>query len=633
MCLRCLKSSSHPGAKVECVYTPAPLALVFDYEASLEERRRIRFFVDRTIPSIEVFNSADREFWTELVVKGAAGGVGGSLRCAVLSIEAYHESLLLTSSGNGSERQDGDDEMRQRERERNLRYAQLQYSKAIKSAAAAKYDNHAFGLGELLALSIAMRSIEVFRNQLDNAYMHLSAGRAVLDEAVQSNMHSELIRGLLKPMMQRLEFKSLPVSTITNGDIAGGAGAEEDGIERDAAASIERAREKGHAILSLVCHGIQQTASSPESRNRFIDRLFSIIGKWYKEVLAVTKRLPKHGPAMESAIYAKIQFWLLMAALRIRDARDESAYDTLGTAFEKMISLCEECAEVSQRQASAAVSNSADPKANDEPESPPPIKLSLGAELVATAFFVGTCFRDSGIRRRALRFLGSEKRREPRWYSPHAAAILEWAIREEEGGIDRNNPNGEEDSTDRFKSSAEGERLPSRIRLGSLSYYHDLTATPLDANDPALSFEMPTWICIEYAHILDSSRPSERKQHWIHVPENSSSEHNTTQHFSEKPDSPMALAFQVEEPLMPSTAAMIVLARRSGEENGGGRRYSCDAVLSNGQTQAQSHAGEQTAGKQCAFVGDTGERDDRDGLKGLPMLCSIRNLAPEKLAM
>ena len=138
-CRRCTK------AGLSCAGYAAPQAILFDYEASVEERRRIHFFTEHTIPSIEVYNSADREFRTQTIIQ--ASHVGTSLRHALLSIEAYHESLTDTHNSAS-----------------HLQYAQLQYSKAIATAAAAQYQTAGFGLGELLVLSIALRSIEVFRN-------------------------------------------------------------------------------------------------------------------------------------------------------------------------------------------------------------------------------------------------------------------------------------------------------------------------------------------------------------------------------------------------------------------------------------------------------------------------------------
>ena len=296
-----------------------------------------------------------------------------------------------------------------------------------------------------------------------------------MDAAAQSNIHSDLIDTLLRPIMQRLEYKSMPFSIITNGDIAEGEG------------SIEREREKGHAILSMICHGIVQNATIASRRHAFLRQVLPVCGTWYREVISVTKRLPNSGPAMESAIHAKIQFFLMMAALRLERADEEMAFDGLRTAFLNLIHLCEEC---------TAAGNEHDLGSGASRSDDSTVKLCIGAELVATAFFVGSYCRDDIIRRRALRFLESSKRREARWYSPHAAAVLAWLIRKEENTNRRPTPS------------------TRRIRLKGLTYFHDLDATSLCHADPALLFEMPTWVRTEYAYV---SAPLDLQEYWINV--------------------------------------------------------------------------------------------------------------------
>ena len=220
----------------------------------------------------------------------------------------------------------------QPDRLKHQRYAQFQYSKAIASAAATCYRSAGIGFGELLLLSIALRSIEVFRNDSLNAFLHVTAGRSVLDAATRSNLNSDLMHSLLWPVMLRLEYKSMPVPTITNEDITAGDG------------DIERARQKGHAIMSLLCHGILQSASSTQKRSQFLVVARPILARWYRDVVTVVQRLPKSGPVTASAIYTRIQFFLTAIALNIGDAQDETAYQGLTPTFRMLISLCDDFA-------------------------------------------------------------------------------------------------------------------------------------------------------------------------------------------------------------------------------------------------------------------------------------------------
>ena len=289
MCLRCQKS------KVICDgYSISPQPMLFDYEASIEERRRMAVLVECTIPSIETCNKADHEFWTRTALQAAHRCT--SLRHALLSVQAYRESL--------SDPKDHSPE--------HLQYAQTQYSAAIRAAAAAQYRSEDVGFGELASLSIVFRCIEVLRNDYDNAAMHLNGGRHVLDTASESNVHSDPITDLLIPIFHRLEFRSMAVSTLVNGDIATSDG------------GIERAREMGHAVLSLISHGVLRKAKSAPSLDSFLACLRLICKQWYQEVCVTTEQLPAAGPATEAAIYCKIQYFLTTIALRAGTAEDDA---------------------------------------------------------------------------------------------------------------------------------------------------------------------------------------------------------------------------------------------------------------------------------------------------------------------
>ncbi len=526
------------------------------------------FCIERTVPSMEVCNGPDREIWTETIIQ--ASYIGGSIRHALLSIQAYHESLMAVQS----------DQLKHR------KYAQFQYSKTIASAAATRYQSAGIGIGELLLLGIILRSIEVFRNDSLNAFLHVTAGRSVLDAAQRSNVTSDLMHSLLRPVMLRLEYKSMPVSTINNEDITAGHG------------GIERARQKGHAIMSLLCHGILQSASSTRKRSQFLVVARWIMARWYRNVVTVTQRLPNSGTVTASAIYTRIQFFLTAIALRIGDAQEETPYQALTPTLRLLICLCDDftAADAQQEQRSAAESQEAT------------VQLSIGVELVATAFFVGSCCHDPIIRGRALRLLKNTRRREARWYSEHAAMILKWLIREEE-------------SSDDLQSLSEP-RGRARVRLKNLQYFHNLGASSFEYCDPAVLFAPPDWIRIEYVY---SSTPLEPQEHWIRTQD--ATEDLLTRDTT-IPANKVLMPFRVDHPLMPSTTAMIVLAHRQGQQTSTSpdtSLFTCDAHNSE-QEGCQSGPA-----KQCSFAWDV--HQDSDHWDKEPQLCSVRNLAPEKRAI
>ena len=134
-CGRCLKS----GLTCQGYHLPQPL--LFDYEASVTERRRFQFFLDYTVPSIEVGNDPDRQFWTQTILQ--ASHTAKYIRHALLAIQAYHESL--TDSQNSLAHQ---------------LYAQEHYLKGLRAATEARDRSD---LAEVLMMSIALRSLEVAR--------------------------------------------------------------------------------------------------------------------------------------------------------------------------------------------------------------------------------------------------------------------------------------------------------------------------------------------------------------------------------------------------------------------------------------------------------------------------------------
>ena len=186
--------------------------------------------------------------------------------------------------------------------------------------------------------------------------------------------------------------------------------------------------------------------------------------------------------------------------------------------------------------------------------------------------------------------------------------ILTWLIREE-------------GASDNLQSLSE---TPGtlRVRLKNLQYFHNLEASSLECRDPAVSFETPAWIRIEYVY---TSTPLDPQEHWIRTQD--ATEDLLTRDTA-IPAHKLLMAFRVDEPLMPSTAAMIVLAHREGQPDSispGKSLFTCDAHNS------ELEGYEPDPEKQCSFAWDVHQNPDRWNLG--PKLCSVRNLAPEKLAM
>ena len=387
ICRHCLKSN------LVCEGYRIPKPLIFDHHASFEERRRLHFFRAQTIPSIEVTVDADREFWTKAVVQ--ASNAGSCIKTPLLAVSAYHESL--TDQKNCSFHQ---------------AFAQRKYVDTIQHVTRLQRGSEEISTSELVALSFILRTLETFRNDDTAAAIHLQASRSILEQAGTEDLESSWVRPVLLPMLYRLEYRSLSSSVLNNGDIAA-----EDG-------GVERAREKGHAIMSWFCHNLARGRSSAKLKP-FRSQAYQTLRKFYSEVDEVSRNREKNGLPMKDILYVKVQWLLVKLTLSTLVFKDEKWNDRATDDFRTLLDLCEECAH--------AIGQTND-HSQDDTLTTSPIQLSLGMELVATVFLAATWCRDPRVRSKALHFLRSSPRREPRWYSWHAAAIVEWVISKEECG-------------------------------------------------------------------------------------------------------------------------------------------------------------------------------------------------------
>ena len=281
---------------------------------------------------------------------------------------------------------------------------------------------------------------------------------------------------------------------------------------------------------------------------------------------------------------AKIQCFVTKIILKMLQPENEAIRDTLTYDFRGLLLLCEQYSSLNTST----------------------LLISCGVELVSTVFFIAANCRDPEIRIRAMSILTKTDRREPKWYSVHAAAILQWLRNVEEG--------------DEIIYCAADVPASRTIILHKLEYFHDLDQGQRRTSDPILGFQTPSWIRVQYTHLTE---PANILHQWINVKQ---SPDIATYGWQPSEDA-IAFAFDVEEPLMPSTAAMILLAYRTGRDQNSQEPKSdlfvCDAFSQD----PASH----DCSKECILVVESlwgpGSRE------APKELCSIRNLAPEKMVM
>ena len=577
LCFRCRRSH------LMCAGYQTIEPLIFDYHASIEERRRTQYFLERTVPSIEVCNDADREFWTTTVLQ--ASHSESFLRAALLSISAYHESLTDHAH-----------------RFNHQRSAQALYVKALILTRTLPQPSDAIEKGTLLMMSILLRSVEVFRNDFQAAAVHLNASRSLLQEIRTASKESMLVQQILHPMLQRLEYQSLPTVVIREGDLP-----TSSAFNKTRRTHAERIRDRGNAAMSWVCHNLATTRLSPVDFDKFRCHAYFTLQRFYVDLQAALWK-DETRMSCQYMLYFKIQWLLVKVALTTLIHEDELITDKSVTDFRALLDLCESWnshdRSWSQQQQKPA-------------DTPPTVQLSIGIELVSTVFLVATKCRDPRIRRRAVRFLRGSPRREQKWWSLHAARMAEWLIGREE--------------LHRPPNCASDVPLSHRIHIRQVEYFHDSQQDDLPPSDPTWSFRTPSWARISYT--LANNR-STRFSQWIQLSHKQQplSEHEQLP----KPGSEnhLKLYFEIIDPIFPSTAAVLAIAYKIGQGKDAADEKSgmlvCDATSSHTSTE-RLHGSEDTQSteKRCVLCWETQPSDHEK----TPTLCSMRCVDPDRLAL
>ena len=528
--------------------------------SSDKDWRRFQFLIECTIPSIEVCSAPEHEFWSRIALQ--AGEHRRCVREALLAIQAYHESILETKSSL-----------------EHLERANSQYVKALRSTVKEQSPLQTSDFGEMLILSVIFRAIEMLRNNYTHAFIHLKASRSMMDEKEASHIHSTSIDDIFTPMISRLEYKSMPLSDL-------GANAYDSEVDHT---DIEPARRKGHALMSWACHvlSLQGPATTKESFESFRALFINLGLRWTEHIDEVIKNQWSAGVQRSYSIYAKLNFFLSKVAFNVMTFSDEQIYDKQTKDFETMIGLCKEYASLKDRLLQDSGFGACQAR---------PVRLAIGVELIATAFLVGEKCREPTIRHSALEFLKSTPRRESSWYSSHAASILDFVRYTEEKGL-------------RVTTSTDIP-ISQRLSLKRIEYFYSGSGPAQYPAKLVVDFQPPAWARIEYVIGGQAGQVQER---WIDL---ASSEDNDRQWASATPPVCARFAYEVQEPFMPSTAAMIILAYRQGLR----RRLD---LSPEGEFECNRSIG--VDGQSCSLEVAEAENASKP--------CSIRSLHLAKLAM
>ena len=168
LCQRCCSSG------LTCEGYQLLAALMFDYSASIEERQRMQYFIERAAPSMEICNGPNHEFWAQIVLQASFSK--RCIRMALLCMSAYHQSLVDHEKSSCHQK-----------------YARSQYLRALRSASQDKYGDDVQAKIELLVISVLFRTIAVFRNDRETSLIHLQHGRFLLRDIQIMKSQSTII--------------------------------------------------------------------------------------------------------------------------------------------------------------------------------------------------------------------------------------------------------------------------------------------------------------------------------------------------------------------------------------------------------------------------------------------------------
>ena len=466
-CLRCIKRG------LTCAGAHAPQPLLFDHHGSWEERRRLQFFTQCSIPVLQYNNQADRDLWTYIMPQASYSR--SAVRHALIAFSSWHQSLV--DPANSADHQV---------------YAQLQYFKALKAAGTATYKDANLGLADMIVMSVALRMVEAIRHDCNAAMVHVEAGRSLLKAARERQVGDHVIDLFAQGSGQELQspitiLQEIPVRDITE--------------VRQAHLQFEQLQ--SWLGLHLARPQVFEVLSMQEQIEDILTKLYNRLGS-----LAAAENSPIH--LRQDTIWLRIRCLLVKMTLQaLPSSRFGQAPAFSTDSLTKLLDLCE--SHVSYDTAS--------------------LLISCGAELNSTVFFIATVCHDMRVRERAISFLQRRKRQEPHWHSHHAALVSQWVLQQEQS-------------------------ILTKLQIQKLSVYHD-DAQRLDLDDAkdrvTISFGNPKWVRVKY-----STTANQEQVHyeWLDLQTGA----------SQKPlrIPSLVLAYELKEPLVPSSVAMLIRAYGSG---------------------------------------------------------------------
>ena len=414
-----------PSLTPEIVKEPSPTP-----EIGVSELRALRFFYQKTAPSLSSYFDAD--FWTYLVMQMSYAEP--AIRHAIIALGALHEQreqevkMLpnLPSVHNVDPRKAPSSEATKPD-DRNNRFALAQYNKAI-GHLSKRLDSNTSVEVALLAC-ILFVCVEFLRGDAQPAISHFTSGMTIALAYFHTNSsHTaaatlERIKEYMLPFFNRIELLSAlfgndpqweyPVKTIE--------------AVPDEFHSMKEARDSIVHLCNLNIRFIRVL------KDRRYDRLIS--PEHYARQSELLRQLDIWSSALDTILFSDkiterdldaaktLRIHLIIAQLWLKSATmpEECANDQWTTEFDAAVSLAEDIHSIhgtEEQQANADYST-----------------FLFDMEVISPLYYVALRCRHPQVRRRAIQVLKKSRRREGLWDSEMAAAIAERDMEIEEANL------------------------------------------------------------------------------------------------------------------------------------------------------------------------------------------------------
>ena len=435
-----------------------------------------------------------------------------ALRSAIFCISNFVQGLISDS---------------ERSRE-HTEAAHVSYIQTIRSLVAPQ-EKSRLRPEEVLLACVMLRSIESFRHDYARAAVHLKGAVHILAEN-EYFRHSSIVNPKLKSLIYRLAMKAV----MATGEISAMSQSRQLGLSIDPDNAMDQLYQ--HVVLVCKTLAAAHEIGSPDSRRdpySLTRACLEQLDGWQTQLRDAILQHPEYA-RLPNIAYALLQYQLARIVLLSLHEPVSRKYDNCTNSFRAALEFCHRFEEYSERQRHPVRLYIDDQR----------LRLNFATEFIPAVFFIAYECRDREVRCGAVDFLNQAYRRELGWETSYAAKVAQRIAELEE----RQCPATEIQSllSPIFPNSDDCLSTTRRVKLLGIHLYRDIE-TGGDA------FRRPEWAVMQYEQY------GKRREEWLDLqngPPRSPETRDSSGHFR--------FCHRLQEPFMPSAAAMMTLAWEQG---------------------------------------------------------------------